>query len=52
MKFPLFFIFVALATANLAQKNIISVILPERKVNINVVPNQETFIKIYCDDAI
>ena len=27
-------------------------ILSERKVNINVIPNQETLMKIYCDDAI
>ena len=33
-------------------KNIISMILSERKVNINVIPNQETLMKIYCDDAI
>ena len=52
MKFPLFLINLALAKANLTQKNIISVILPEGKLNIYVVPNQETFIKNYCDDAI
>ena len=55
MKFPLFFINVALAIATAAttgtKKNIISVILPKRKIDIDVVPNQETFYKKYCDDA-